>query len=239
LELIAKGQKSSHRGIVGVDAAILLIAFIIVAAGFAFVMVNMGFSSSQKSKTVIVSGLSSAGTGLQVSGKVIGAGHISDAKVNVTGIPIKIASSGNPVDLDPAFTAIKFQGPNVKYDNIYVGTINPGVPGQGIGKPPSLEEATNIAEFFSWIDKNPYKGGDFGVDDFPSETVAFVYWSVNENDNNVLDEGEHAVIAIVFAEEDRPKSRDKIHVELIPASGGSLTVERTVPLFNSELVWIG
>lgn len=239
MNLIAKGQKSSHRGIVGVDAAILLIAFVIVAAGFAFVMVNMGFSSTQKTKTVIVSGLSSAGTGLQVSGKVMGAGHISDAKVNVTGIPIKIASSGNPVDLDPAFTAIKFQGAKVKYDNIYVGTINPGVPGEGIGKLPSLEEATNIAEFFSWIDKNPYKGGDFGVDDFPSKTVAFVYWSVNENDNNVLDEGEHAVLAIVFAEEDRPKSRDKIYVELIPASGGSLTVERTIPLFNSELVWIG
>lgn len=239
MNLIAKGQKSSHRGIVGVDAAILLIAFVIVAAGFAFVMVNMGFSSTQKTKTVIVSGLSSAGTGLQVSGKVMGAGHISDAKVNVTGIPIKIASSGNPVDLDPAFTAIKFQGAKVKYDNIYVGTINPGVPGEGIGKLPSLEEATNIALIFSWIDKNPYIGGDVGVDDFPSETVAFVYWSVNENDNNVLDEGEHAVLAIVFAEEDRPKSRDKIYVELIPASGGSLTVERTIPLFNNEVVWIG
>lgn len=239
MNLIAKGQKSSHRGIVGVDAAILLIAFVIVAAGFAFVMVNMGFSSTQKTKTVIVSGLSSAGTGLQVSGKVMGAGHISDAKVNVTGIPIKIASSGNPVDLDPAFTAIKFQGAKVKYDNIYVGTINPGVPGEAIGKPPSLEEATSVAEVFFWIDKNPYKGEDIGVDDFPSETVAFVYWSVNENDNDVLDEGEYAVIAIVFAEEDRPKSRDKIYVELIPASGGSLTVERTIPLFNSELVWIG
>jgi len=222
-----------------VDAAILLIAFVIVAAGFAFVMVNMGFSSTQKTKTVIVSGLSSAGTGLQVSGKVMGAGHISDAKVNVTGIPIKIASSGNPVDLDPAFTAIKFQGAKVKYDNIYVGTINPGVPGEGIGKPPSLEVATNIALNFGWIDLNPYIGGDVGVDDFPSKTVAFVYWSVNENDDDVLDSTEQAVLAIVFAEEDRPKSRDKIHVELIPASGGSLTVERTIPLFNNEVVWIG
>jgi len=104
---------------------------------------------------------------------------------------------------------------------------------------PSLAEATNIALTFGWINVNPYIGGDIGVDDFPTETIAFVYWSVNENDNNVLDEGEHAVLAIVFAEEDRPKSRDKIHVELIPASGGSLTVERTIPLFNSELVWIG
>jgi len=240
LELIAKGQKASHRGIVGVDAAILLIAFVIVAAGFAFVMVNMGFSSTQKTKTVIVSGLSSAGTGLQVSGKVVGAGHVNDARINVTGIPIKIASSGNPVDLDPAFTAIKFQGAKVKYDNIYRGTINPGEPGEFLGRPPSLQEATDTALFLTYIDKNPYNGGvTAGLDDYPSKTSAFVYWSVNENDNDVLDSTEHAVIAIVFAEEDRPKSLEKIRVELIPSSGGTLTVERTIPVFNNEIVWLG
>ncbi len=168
MNLITKGQKSSHQGIVGVDAAILLIAFVIVAATFAFVMVNMGFSSTQKSKTVIVSGLSSAGTGLQVSGNVIGSGHVSDARINVTGIPIKVASSQNAVDLDVLFTAIKFQNNKVKYDDIYRGTIN----SLAIT---SLEQATNIALIFSWIDKNPYIGGDVGVDDFPSETVAFVY----------------------------------------------------------------
>ena len=49
----------------------------------------------------------------------------------------------------------------------------------------------------------------------------------------------YGIIAIAFAEEDRPKSHEKIIVELIPASGGSLIVQRTVPLFNNEVVWIG
>jgi len=210
-----------------VDAAILLIAFVIVAAGFAFVMVNMGFSSSQKSKTVIVSGLSSAGTGLQVSGNVIGSGHVSDARINVTGIPIKVASSQNAVDLDVLFTAIKFQNNKVKYDDIYQGTIN----SLAIT---SLEQATNLALFFNYIDRNPFQDNAY-----PSKTSAFVYFSVNENNNDVLDPGEHAVIAIVFSEEDRPQPHEKIHVELIVGTGSTLTVERTIPVFNTNIVRLG
>ena len=247
MNLIAKGQKSSHRGIVGVDAAILLIAFVIVAAGFAFVMVNMGFSSTQKTKTVIVSGLSSAGTGLQVSGKVMGAGHLNDARINVTGIPIKIAFEGQSVDLDKDFTAIKFQGANVKYDNIFRGFLknldgSTAIAGQNSIpiQPPSLEIATDEALSLPLIDKNPYLGKFTpSLDDYPSVTSAFVYFTVNVNGNEVLDSGEHAVIAIVFAEEDRPRSLEKIHVELIPYSGATLIVERTIPVFNNEVVWIG
>ena len=216
------------------DAAILLIAFVIVAGGFAFVMVNMGFSSSQKSKTVIVSGLSSAGTGLQVSGNVIGSGHVSDARINVTGIPIKVASSQNSVDLDVLFTAIKYQGNNVKYDNIYSGTINPGTPSEAFNQPDSLELGTFAARFFAYIDRNPYVDNDW-----PSKTTAFVYWTINDNDNNVLDPNEHAVVGIVFSEEDRPQPHEKIRVEVIVATGSALIVERTIPVFNTDIVRLG
>jgi len=217
-----------------------------VAAALAFVVLNMGFSSTQKSKTVIVSGLSSAGTGLQVSGKVLGAGHVNDARINVTGIPIKIASEG-AVDLDKDFTAIKFQGANVKYDNIFRGFLtnldgSTAIAGENEVpiKQPSLEIATDDALDNGLIDKNPYFG-EFTptLDDFPSVTTAFIYFTVNVNGNQVLDSGEHAVIAIVFAEEDRPKSLEKFNVELIPYSGGSLIVERNIPVFNNEVVWLG
>jgi len=209
-----------------VDAAILLIGFVIVAAGFAFVMVNMGFSSAQKSKTVVFSGLSNAGKGLQVSGNVIGSGHVSDARINVTGIPIKIASK-DAVDLAETFTAIKFQNNKVKYDDIYRGTIN----SLAIT---SLEQATNLALFFNYIDRNPYNDNAY-----PAETSAFIYFSVNGNNNDVLDPGEHAVVAIVFSEEDRPEPHEKIRVEVIVGTGSALTVERTIPVFNTEIVRLG
>ena len=216
------------------DAAIILIGFVIVAAVFAFVMVNVGFSSAQKSKTVVFSGLSNAGKGLQVSGNVIGSGHVSDARINVTGIPIKVASSQNPIDLDVLFTAIKYQGNNVKYDNIFIGTINPTTPSEFFNQPDSLELGTLAAQFFGYINRNPYIDNDW-----PSKTSAFVYWTINDNDNNVLDPNEHAVVAIVFSEEDRPEPHEKIRVEIIVGIGSALIVERTIPVFNTEIVRLG
>ena len=81
----------AHRGVIGIESAIVLIAFVIVAAALAFVVLNMGFATSQKAKTTIVSTLQEAGSILEVSGKVIASAQVSASKLNVTGIPIKIA----------------------------------------------------------------------------------------------------------------------------------------------------
>jgi archaeal flagellin FlaB len=51
MNLIQKGHRHTHRGIIGIESAIVLIAFVIVAAALAFVVLNMGFSTTQKAKT--------------------------------------------------------------------------------------------------------------------------------------------------------------------------------------------
>ncbi|MGQ0606725.1 MAG: archaellin/type IV pilin N-terminal domain-containing protein, partial [Candidatus Nitrosotenuis sp.] len=38
----------NHRGVMGIEAALVLIAFVIVAAALSFVVLNMGFSSTQQ-----------------------------------------------------------------------------------------------------------------------------------------------------------------------------------------------
>jgi len=43
----------AKKGIVGIEAAIVLIAFVIVAAALAFVAINMGMYTTQKSKEVM------------------------------------------------------------------------------------------------------------------------------------------------------------------------------------------
>ncbi|MCH8996247.1 MAG: flagellin, partial [Thaumarchaeota archaeon] len=43
MNLIQKGHEHTHRGIIGIESAIVLIAFVIVAAALAFVVLNMGF----------------------------------------------------------------------------------------------------------------------------------------------------------------------------------------------------
>jgi len=43
-----KRIKDDRKGVVGIESAIVLIAFVIVAAALAFVVLNMGFSTTQK-----------------------------------------------------------------------------------------------------------------------------------------------------------------------------------------------
>ena len=50
MNLIQKGHEHTHRGIIGIESAIVLIAFVIVAAALAFVVLNMGFPQRKKQR---------------------------------------------------------------------------------------------------------------------------------------------------------------------------------------------
>jgi len=72
--------RRSKKGIVGIEAAIVLIAFVIVAAALAFVVINMGMFTTQKSKEVMQQGLNEATTALEVDGMVLGYCRKCDAR---------------------------------------------------------------------------------------------------------------------------------------------------------------
>ena len=74
MKLQRKGTRHSHRGVIGVESAIVMIAFVIVAAALAFVVLNMGFTTAQKAKTTIIAGLGESSSSMQVEGKVTAVG---------------------------------------------------------------------------------------------------------------------------------------------------------------------
>jgi len=239
MNLIQKGHGHTHRGIIGIESAIVLIAFVIVAAALAFVVLNMGFSTTQKAKTTIVSTLQQAGTSLVVEGKVIGSSYIpgggAASGLNATSIPIKITGGGDSVNLDPSITALKYLSNQITYDDIYAGTTI------STGTYNSLESATGAAGplGLNYFSEDPFQGGDVGTDDWPLETTAFIYWTVSANGNEILEAGEHANLAIIFAKGDLPTELDTFRAELILASGAALTVERNIPNLTSEVVDLG
>ncbi len=257
MNLIQKGHRHTHRGIIGIESAIVLIAFVIVAAALAFVVLNMGFSTTQKAKTTIVSTLSEAGSSLVVEGKVIGSSYIPGgglaSGLNVTSVPIKIAGGGDSINLDPSFTAIKYLSNQITYDDIYNGTLN-ALPKSTYN---SLNASATAAATYNpvlggkIISFSPFLGGcDTGVNpcdpaggansnDWPFETTAYIYWTVQANTNDILEAGEHANIAIVFAKTDLPKELDTIRIELIVASGAALTIERNIPNITTSVVDLG
>ncbi len=233
MNLIQKGHRHNHRGVIGIESAIVLIACVTVAAALAFVVLNMGFATSQKAKTSIVATLAEAGSSLEIQGKVFA--WAANGEVEALGIPIKIASGGESVNLAEAFAVVKFTGPTVTYDDIYEGVI------QAVPEYTQLTTAADAAALAFGAgpptricDANPIVAGVL------TETCAFVYFTVNDNGNDILDAGEHAVIAVLFtAGGDAPDALDKIKIELIPSSGAALTVERNVPNLSTTYVDLG
>jgi flagellin FlaB len=59
-----------NRGMVGIEAAIVLIAFVIVAAAFSFMVVNMGLFVTQSGKNTIQQGISEVSSPLMIDGSI-------------------------------------------------------------------------------------------------------------------------------------------------------------------------
>jgi len=80
------------RAIVGLEAAIILIAFVIIAAVFSFMVVNQGLFATERGKTVIQEGLKQASTPLAIDGTIFV--KTSDTGENVTAIIIPLRAYG-------------------------------------------------------------------------------------------------------------------------------------------------
>jgi flagellin FlaB len=237
MNLIRKGHRQSHRGVIGVESAIVMIAFVIVAAALAFVVLNMGFSTTQKAKTTIASSLGEASSALEIAGKVTASGNVTQAKLEVVGIPLKIATGGESVNLAPGTAAVKYLSNTVTYDNIYAGTLTENGDGDDdvSGEWASLELATDdAADSDLYITEDP-----FDANGIPASTKAFIYWTQNSNNNDILDQGEHAVLAIAYKSADQPSALDKIRAEVLVPTGSALTVERQVPSVTTTVVDLG
>jgi len=230
MQLIRKGHRHAHRGIVGIEAAIVLIAFVIVAAALAFVVLNMGFTSTQKAKTAIIAALNEAGSAIQVSGKITATGDVLDQRINTTNIPIKIVSGGASSNLDGNVTAIKFLSNDREYDNIY----DNGPLFVGSFRNSTLAWDQAVANGWLLVAEHPITGTLN-----PPQTMAIVYWVNNINDNTIIDIGEHAVISVGYSVNDRPKQLDVIAVEVSVPQGAPLTVDRTVPNITHEVLDLG
>jgi flagellin FlaB len=230
MNLIQKGHRHTHRGIIGIESAIVLIAFVIVAAALAFVVLNMGFSTTQKAKTSIIAAVEEAGSSLEVAGKITAIGDVSNNVLNATTIPIKIVSGGASSNIDGNFTSIKIITSDIEYDNVFT---------QGplyIGTYQNASMAWAAAEAAGWICAgcNPYTGTLN-----PVETIAIIYFTVNQNNNTILESGEHAQLAVAYAQNDRPASLDFIAFEISTPKGAPLTVSRDVPNITNGIVDLG
>ena len=71
-ETNAGSRQSGQRGITGLETAIILIAFVVVASVFAYTVLSAGIFSSQKGKEAIATGLEASTSSMGLNGAVLG-----------------------------------------------------------------------------------------------------------------------------------------------------------------------
>jgi len=95
--------KRDEKGITGLETAIILIAFVVVAAVFAYTTLSSGLFSTQKAQEAIYSGLQEAESTVELKSPVILTGNTtgSNGKVQQISFCVACAISGSSVDFTP------------------------------------------------------------------------------------------------------------------------------------------
>jgi len=110
----------NKKAISGLETAIVLIAFVIIASAFAYAVMSMGFLATQKSQQVVLGGLQAASSALVIDGPVYGyAGTMSGSNAQLATIIFWLTTAQGGVDMSPTKTTISLQNPRGLWSNIY------------------------------------------------------------------------------------------------------------------------
>ena len=192
-----------QKGITGLETAIVLIAFVVVAAVFAFTVLTTGLFTSEKAKETALAGVAAASATMQVKGSVT-ADSADLATVSL--IRIKVATAGvDAVQFNPANILVTYQDE---------GTSTLLAHGDDVTATQPAACAAN-----SWCIR--WSPGITPACPDPCDFVA--------TPHNVLNPGEIAEIMINPLAA-APIANEQFRIEIIPQQGSALILSRRFPL---------
>ena len=125
------------KGFTGLEAAIVLTAFIVVAAVFSYMVLGAGFFSTEKAKAVVHSGVEQATSSAELTGDVVGHGwNVSGGNyvctdptntthVTVVEFQVQLTAGQHPLDMDKVVISFSDEDtyvPEVTYDSNVTST---------------------------------------------------------------------------------------------------------------------
>ena len=197
-----------ERGITGLETAIVLIAFVVVAAVFAFTVLTTGLFTSEKAKETAMAGVAATSSSLTVKGSLTamggdattagGAGccdRVDHIRVKITG-----ATDVNDVPFDPNEVLVTYQDDA----NVALMTHVPGVGPDGTA--------------------NTCRGDD-------PDNNWYIMMRNNGTVTNILEPGEVAELYLCTANlTPALTANSQFRIELIPQEGAPVVLQRRTPL---------
>ena len=197
-----------QAGITGLETAIVLIAFIVVAAVFAFTVLTTGLFTTEKAKQTAQAGVGETQSTLTLKGSVIATATSEDCPgdevmcVKTISFKLGQAAGSDPVDLEPSRTLITYSDANNQEIGVYASDGDR--PYTGADVVDALEDADDPVNWGNrWL-----LGAGETVDS--GEIVEFTL--------NVLDMATGV------------ESNREFHIEVIPAQGAVIPILRITPL---------
>ena len=208
------GRARDERGVTGLETAIILIAFVVVASVFAFTVLSTGVFSAERGKETVYAGLKEAQASLShagslnaIRGDVEGTNAIVKVKFVVTS-----AISGEEIDLTP---------PNTTDSTAPDPDANPGAPTVMIISYSDENQAIGDTDWT--VDFIGKTNGDFILD--PDEQAEVTVW-LHDYDGTDYNLGTAANNMYLTT---RLGISTEFRVEVKPHEGSVLVLERTTP----------
>ena len=203
--------QADQRGITGLETAIILIAFVVVASVFAYTVLSAGIFSSEKGKEAIHSGLEQARGTMEVIGGVI---------LKDTGTPTGSTASDDIVDQVIFTVSNALDGEAIDLTT----TIDSDDDGDL-----SDETGQTHTTIISYLDQNQQ------VDD-----IAWTRTEVGKGDgDNLLEPGEKMQIAVNVSQlATSLGTDDRFTIEVKPDRGSALVIERTTPAVVDDVMYL-
>src|SRR5271157_2916361 len=93
----------AQKGITGLETAIILIAFVVVAAVFAYTTLSAGLFSTQKSQEAVYGGIKESQSTIMIKGAIIATAENTGAQGYLSQIKFTLSNAlgGDPIDFTP------------------------------------------------------------------------------------------------------------------------------------------
>ncbi|MFY9169517.1 MAG: archaellin/type IV pilin N-terminal domain-containing protein [Candidatus Methanoculleus thermohydrogenotrophicum] len=220
----------NEDALTGLEAAIVLIAFVVVAAVFSYVMLNAGFFAAQEAQRTVHTGSQQASSSLEVIGDVYGRTNNTTMSPEKPGclewieFTVGNTAGGTPIDITQmlvTFTSGK---------DAMVIPFSASASIEGINKTGQDDEEKARDAILAAAKTSDSKGAwgvimtynDVGVNATGDPT----------NRNNLLEPGEQFVLVVAFPREGdgtvlTPNTRFSVNLQ--PAAGAGYPIKKTVP----------
>ncbi|AKB75370.1 Flagellin FlaB1 [Methanosarcina lacustris Z-7289] len=91
--------RKDEKAFTGLESAIVLTAFVVVAAVFSYVVLGAGFTTSDTAKKTIDEGVKQTTSSVELAGDVIAKGDTTNEKVKYLLVTLQLTAGQSPVDI--------------------------------------------------------------------------------------------------------------------------------------------